>query len=61
MSGNSAIMARMEKGRDGRLEVVVSYSYRLEARVNFYVEAVSSNDDTTDCSVRWVVYRSTIR
>ena len=51
----------MEKGGDGRLEVVVSYSYGLEARVNFYVEAVSGYDDTIDCSVRWVVYRSTIR
>ena len=61
MSGNSAIMARMEKGGDGRLEVVVSYSRLLEARVNFYVEAVNGYDDTTDCSVRWVVYRSTIR
>ena len=49
------------KGRGGRLEEVVSYSYELEARVNFYMEAVSSYDDTTDCSVRWVVYRSTIR
>ena len=29
MSGNSAIMARMEKGGDGRLEVVVSYSRLL--------------------------------
>ena len=61
MSGNSAIIARMEKGRDGRLEIVVSYGYELEARVNFYVEAVSGYDDTADCSVRWVVYRSTIR
>ena len=61
MSGNSAIMARDGKGRGGRLEVVVSYGYELEARVNFYVEAVSGYDDTTDCSVRWVVYRSTIR
>ena len=61
MSGNSAIMARMEKGREGRLEMVVSYSAKLEARVNFYVEAVNGYDDTTDCSVRWVVYRSTIR
>ena len=32
-------MARMEKGREEGLEVVVSYSYGLEARVNFYVEA----------------------
>ena len=40
------------KGRGGRLGVVVSYSYELEARVNFYVEAVSGYDDTTDCSVR---------
>ena len=31
---------------------VVSYSGKLEARVNFYVEAVSGYDDTTDCSVR---------
>ena len=54
-------MARDGKGRGGRLEVVVSYGYKLEARVNFYVEAVSGYDDTTDCSVRWVVYRSTIR
>ena len=61
MSGNSAIIARMEKGRDGRLKVVVSYSYGPEARISFYVEAVSGYDDTTDCSVRWVVYRSTIR
>ena len=30
-------MARMEKGREEGLEVVVSYSYGLEARVNFYV------------------------
>ena len=34
---------------------------KLEARINFYMEAVSGYDDTTDCSVRWVVYRSTIR
>ena len=61
MSGNSAIMARDGKGRGGRLGVVVSYGYELEARVKFYVEAVSGYDDTTDCSVRWVVYRSTIR
>ena len=61
MSGNSAIMARDGKGRGGRLEVVVSYGYELEARVDFYVEAVNGYDDTTDCSVRWVVYRSTIR
>ena len=61
MSGNSAIIARMEKGRDGRLKVVVSYSYEPEARISFYVEAVKGYDDTTDCSVRWVVYRSTIR
>ena len=54
-------IARMEKGGDGRLEVVVSYSYGLEARVNFYVEAVNGYDDTTDCSVRRVVYRGTIR
>ena len=43
------------------LKEVVSYSGKLEARVNFYVEAVSGYDDTTDSSVRWVVYRSTIR
>ena len=43
------------------LEEVVSYSVKLGARVNFYVEAVNGYDDTTDCSVRWVVYRSTIR
>ncbi len=43
------------------LEDVVSYSRKLEARVNFYVEAVSGYDDTTDCSVQWVVYCSTIR
>ena len=54
-------MARDGKGRGGRLEEVVSYSRKLEARVNFYVEAVSGYDDTADCSVRWVVYRSTIR
>ena len=44
-----------------RLEEVVSYSRKLEARVNFYVEAVNGYDDITDCIVRWVVYRSTIR
>ena len=54
-------MARDGKGRGGRLEEVVSYGRKLEASVNFYVEAVSGYDDTTDCSVRWVVYRSTIR
>ena len=40
------------KGKGGRLGEVVSYSKELEARVNFYVEAVSGYDDTTDCSVR---------
>ena len=40
------------KGRGGRLGEVVSYSKELEARVNFYVEAVSGYDDTTACSVR---------
>ena len=29
--------------------MVVSYGYELEARVNFYVEAVNGYDDTTDC------------
>ena len=61
MSGNSAIMARMGKEEMEGWRSVVSYGYDLEARVNFYVEAVSGYDDTTDCSVRWVVYRSTIR
>ena len=61
LKGKTTSMARDGKGRGGRLEVVVSYGYKLEARVNFYVEAVSGYDDTTDCSVRWVVYRSTIR
>ena len=42
------------------LEEVVSYSVKLEVRVNFYVEAVNGYDDTTDSIVRWVVYRSTI-
>jgi hypothetical protein len=51
----------MEGRREERLKVVVSYSYGLEARVNFYVEAISGYDDTTDCSVWWVVYRRTIR
>ena len=51
----------MGKGREEGLEMVVSYSVKLEARVNFYVEAVNGYDDTTDCSVRWVVYRITIR
>ena len=50
----------LEKKRES-LEEVASYSVKLEVRVNFYVEAVSGYDDTTDCSVRWVVYRSTIR
>ena len=45
-------MARDGERRGGRLEVVVSYGGKLEARVNFYVEAVSGYDDTTDCSVR---------
>ena len=46
------VMARDGKGRGGSLEEVVSYGGKLEARVNFYVEAVSGYDDTTDCSVR---------
>ena len=50
----------MERKRRS-LEEVVSYSGKLEARVNFYVEAVNGYDDTTDCSVWWVVYRNTIR
>ena len=61
MSGNSAIVALDGQRKRGRLEEVVSYSRKLEARVNFDVEAVNGYDDTTDCSVRWVVYRSTIR
>ena len=61
MSGNSAIVALDGKRKRESLEEVVSYSEKLEARVNFYVEAVKGYDDTTDCSVRWVVYRSTIR
>ena len=61
MSGNSAIIARMGKEEMEGQRSVVSYGYELEARVYFYVEAVNGYDDTTDCSVRWVVYRSTIR
>ena len=61
MSGNSAIVALDGKSKRGSLKAVVSYSGKLEARVNFYVEAVNGYDDTTDCSVRWIVYRSTIR
>ena len=61
MSRNSAIVALDGKRKRENLEEVVSHREKLEARVNFYVEAVNGYDDTTDCSVWWVVYRSTIR
>ena len=63
MSGASVIALlcsgwRKEERKTGR-----GSQLQLKARsqVNFYVEAVKGYDDTTDCSVRWVVDRSTIR
>ena len=61
MSGNSAIMALDGERKRGKARGGSQLQLKLEARVNFYVEAVKGYDDTTDCSVRLVVYRSTIR
>ena len=53
------MVEQMEKG--WREEVGLVTGSLRKKLVNFYEDAVDGYDDTTDCSVWWVVYRSIIR